>query len=226
MLNRAWDSCSKTELFNKEVEKLTTMFGKNGYPYSFIKTTIEKFKTSKLSEKSTDRDKEITGIVIKIPYIGKKSVDFGKKLAAIFDQHLDSKITPVFTSSKVQSHFKLKSVTPAFLTSNVVYEFVSSCDTSVSYIGVTTRPLWSRVQEHIDCSAKNKLDSAIKKHIMHCQKCFTETKSNPLKNFTVIRSCHNQYDAKIHEALLIKQKMPKLNIQQHNSGSSFLLEIF
>ena len=132
----------------------------------------------------------------------------------------------IFTSFKVKNYFRLKSRTPGTLCSNVVYEFTSSCDTSLSYIGVTSRPLCIRIQEHLDCSPKNKIDSAVKKHLGHCQKCFAETRKNGTDQFQIIRQCDTQYDAKIQEAILIKRRNPKLNIQQHNKGASFLLDIF
>ena len=201
------------------------MFRKNGYPLTFLQKIIEKFLNSKNSSEKDETDAEL-GIFIKIPFIGKKSSEFGKCLSKLFDEHFGIKITPVFTSFKVKTYFRLKSRTPGTLCSNVVYQFTSSCDTSLSYIGVTSRPFCIRIQEHIDCSPKNKVDSAVKKHLNHCQKCFADTRTNGSDHFQIIRQCDTQYDAKIQESLLIKKRNPKLNVQQHNKGASFLLDIF
>ena len=223
-----WGFISLSKIFfNNEVAKLIIMFRINGYLIRLLQQIIRNFNQDKLLEHHTRKNEEqINTIFVKIPYIGKKSHDFGKKLSTLFHTNFNIKITPVFSSFKVETFFKLKSMTPPFLTTNVVYEFVCSCDTSMSYIGVTTRPLLLRMREHIDCSPENKVESAIKKHISLCQKCFEETKLHPFKYFKIIRSLDTQYDAKIHEAIFIKNRNPTLNVQQHNAGSSFLLDIF
>ena len=89
----------------------------------------------------------------------------------------------------------------------------------MSYIGMTTRHLGTRIQEHLQPKGK----SAIRDHIDDCQFC------NPaninIDNFKVIRTCNTEYN-KIQEALLIKKHNPKRNTQLYAEGSSFLLNIF
>ena len=45
-----------------------------------------------------------------------------------------------------------------------------------------------------------------------------------MDSFTILKKCNSEYEIKIHEALLIKKRGPKLNKQVY--GASFLLDIF
>ena len=75
-------------------------------------------------------------------------------------------IIPIYKSFKVKSYFQLKSKTPVALCSNVVYHFTCSCDTNKTYIGMSSRHLSTRVQEHLNFNSNQK--SSIKDHIMSC----------------------------------------------------------
>ena len=65
---------------------------------------------------------------------------------------------------------------------------------------------------------------SIKDHIQSCSIC-SKTKIG-LDSFKIFRKCRSDYDAKIHEALLIKKHSPSLNRQLYASGASFLLQVF
>ena len=228
-LNRIWDICSDKYYFDEEVEKLKRMFVKNGYPTKFFSSAFARFQTSKQTCKTSDENTSDDKNYIKIPFLGPASVKFAKSLSTLFEQYYDTKLTPVYTSFKVKTYFGLKSRTPKFLCSNVVYRFKCLCDTNKSYIGVTARPLCIRIDEHLNSTRRSgnlENDSAIIKHLDTCQKCFQETRSNQLEHFEILRHCTSQYTAKIHEALLIKRYNPKLNVQQFNKGASFTLKVF
>ena len=47
-----------------------------------------------------------------------------------------------------------------------------------------------------------------------------------MKQFEIIRKCQTSYEAKIHEALVIKRSNPVLNKQLYANGASFLLNLF
>ena len=104
----------------------------------------------------------------------------------------------------------------------VVYHFTCSCDTNKTYIGMSSRHLSTRVQEHLNFNSNQK--SSIKDHIMSCNIC--SNKKTGLDSFKIIRKCRSEYDTKIHEALLIKKHSPALNRQLYANGSSFLLQVF
>ena len=60
--------------------------------------------------------------------------------------------------------FQLKLETPLPLCSNVVFKFTCSCDTNLTYIGMSSRHLITRVKEHLNLADSRK--SAIKDHIL------------------------------------------------------------
>ena len=68
-----------------------------------------------------------------------------------------------------------------YLISNVVYKFVCSCDTNVTYIGMTTRHLGVRVEEHLH----SKKDSAVQNHINVCQSC--KDNKHLFDNFSILK---------------------------------------
>ena len=149
---------------------------------------------------------------------------FVNQFSKIINKHLhqDVKIDPIFKSFKINSYFQLKSCTPLALCSNVVYKFTCSCDTNLTYIGMSSRHLSTRVREHLNLNSKQK--SSIKDHIAACNFC-SKTKIG-IDSFKIIRKCRSDYDTKIHEALLIKKHSPGLNRQLYASGASFLLQVF
>ena len=229
LLNRVWDICSDNWHFNAEVEKLKNMFIKNGYPTKFFSSALNRFQASKQTSKTSDEKTSDDTNYIKIPFLGPASVKFAKSINMLFEQYYGTKLTPVYTSFKVKTYFGLKSRTPTFLCSNVVYRYKCLCDTNKSYIGVTARPLCIRIDEHLNSTRRSgnpENDSAIIKHLDTCQKCFQETRTNQLEHFEILRHCTSQYTAKIHEALLIKRHNPTLNVHQFNKGASFTLKVF
>ena len=132
------------------------------------------------------------------------------------------KLVPLYKTMKVSNYFHLKSMTPLGLCSNVVYWAQMSCDTGLIYLGMSSRHLVTRAKEHLDLNKSRK--SAIKDHILDCVKCFNS--SHSLASFKLLRNSKNEYDTKVHEALLIKKFKPKLNRQLYANGCSFLLKVF
>ena len=136
----------------------------------------------------------------------------------------DSRLT---TSAFIQNnenfdYFHLKPMTPLGLYSNVVYCYACSCDTDLTYLGMSSRHLVSRAKEHLDLNQSRK--SAIKEHILDSVKCCNS--SHSLASFTILQNCKNEYDTKVHEALLTKKFKPKLNCQLYANGCLFLLKVF
>ena len=100
--------------------------------------------------------------------------------------------------------------------------FTCSCDMNLTYYGMSTRHLITRVREHLDFNSIQR--SAIKDHILSCDVC--SDVQHGIKSFTVIKKCQSKFHTKIHEALLIKKDTPKLNRQLYAKGASFLLQVF
>ena len=74
------------------------------------------------------------------------------------------KISSIYKTFKVVKYFQLKSKIPFAVCSNVVYEYLCSCDTNKTYIGMSSRHLITRVREHLNF--KSLQISAIKDHIL------------------------------------------------------------
>ena len=89
-------------------------------------------------------------------------------------------------------------------------------------IGTSARHLSIRAGEHLNVSRSSK--SAIKEHIKKCSSC--KTQPNNMGQFKIIRKCQTSYEAKIHEALVIKRSNPVLNKQLYANGASILLNVF
>ena len=159
------------------------------------------------------------------------ALDFSEKQLFVLKQEYTIRMaTPIlvytYSCFKTNNYFPLTSRTPHALCSNVIYKFTCSCDMNLTYAGMTSRPLSIRVCEHLDCSNSNTNDSAIKEHLLSCQLCFEKYQDLDASYFEIIRSCNNEYETKINEAILIRKLSPKLNIQTFNNGASFHFNIF
>ena len=65
---------------------------------------------------------------------------------------------------------------------------------------------------------------AVKEHVYSSLICTKNRLS--LSNFNVIKRCNTGFEAKIQEALLIKEFNPTLNRQLYSCGSFFLLNVY
>ena len=193
----------------------------NGYPIWFFKKCLKKFNEKNLHSHSSSRDYVYN---LNIPYFGHHSRRVLIKLKNIIKSNvkITLKINPIYKTFKVSHYFLLKTRVPPALRSNIVYQFLCSCDSNLTYIGMSTRHLSTRVGEHLAFQLKT--ESSVKEHIMSCDIC-SNTKFN-VNSFKLIKKCNSNFETKIHEALLIKKHNPKLNRQLFANGSSFLLNIF
>ena len=85
---------------------------------------------------------------------------------------------------------------------------------------MTFRHLVTRAQ-HLNL---NITKTAITQHINSCQ-CCNANKLNA-NSFKIIRRCNTDYEAKVHEALLIKKHKPRLNSQSCANGRSLFAVCF
>ena len=76
------------------------------------------------------------------------SITFGRKIRELFKKYYAIDVRVVFTTLKVRNYFSLKCKTPLALQSNVAYKYNCLCDTSIAYIGKTSRNLVTRVRKH------------------------------------------------------------------------------
>ena len=218
-LHRAKLICSNIHLFNSEVNKLRNIFSQNAYPKQFFDTVFKKFNFGYgIKQQKTDKNFDLR---LGIPYFGKPSHKFSCSLTKLIHKRFAIDLAVYYTTMKTASYFKLKCNTPKSLVSNVVYKFSCLRDANLSYIGMTSRHLVTRVNEHLH-STINK--TAVTQHINSCQFC--KKGKLDLSRFEILKRCNTDYETKIQEALLIKKNQPKLNTQLYANGCSFLLNIF
>ena len=67
---------------------------------------------------------------------------------------------------------------------------------------MSTRHLVTRARKHLQLNS-NSAKSAISQHISSCQTC--QNSNLDVSSFKVIGNCHNEYETKTQEALLIKK---------------------
>ena len=77
-----------------------------------------------------------------------------------------------------------------------------------------------RAEEHLGYE-KEKPEGEIKTHVKSCDLC----KQSNLDNFQIVKKCLSDHEAKINEALVIKNENPPLNKNLFNKGSFFTLNI-
>ena len=141
---------------------------------------------------------------IEIPFFGKASRMFAKRLTALVKTKFNVDVSVYHACFKTGSYFQLKCSTPLSLLSNAMYKFISSLrNANISYIGMTTRHLGTRIQEHLH---HNTTKSAIRDHLEMCQNCMLN--NTDLNGFKVLRISNSEHATKIPKALLIKKTQP------------------
>ena len=89
-------------------------------------------------------------------------------------------------------------------------------DAGISYLGKTKHDLTTRIEEHLDLKKTSGSRTAVTSHISECFDCKKEN-----HNFTIVKKCKNDFEAKIHEALLIRKFDPEINKQLFQKGGLF-----
>ena len=229
-LHRADVVCSNEKLRKEEINKLRNICTRNGYSTQFFekaKTEFENKKKKRMENlqnqstnenENTKKDEKLPISIFKIPYVGKTSEFFGRRIKKLMKMQ-EKEIRVVYQTTKVSESFQLKDPIPKELQAKVVYEFTCRGDPDVSYIGKTDRTLKERYREHV------RGGTAISDHITVCQEC--DKKGVTLNDFKVLKRCRYKTDTPKFEAVLIKEKDPKLNRQLVKpGGKQYTLVVF
>ena len=226
-LHRADRVCSDKSLFSKEVDRLRDTFYKNGYPNWFFDKTIREFddeqtrnsqpKIPSNTDASEENDSSFQH-VLKVPYVGRPSILYAKRLRSVLKDVVKDKIRVVYSSTKVRDFFRIKDRDPKELQTNVVYSFRCLSDSNVQYIGYTNRALKERVKEHLSGGTR------VSDHIGSCKTC--STRRITWDDFAIMKKCRRKHDTAVYEAIFIKRFNPSLNIQLIKPGYSHKLQIF
>ena len=235
-VHRAQVICSSQTLLREELAKLRGIFYKNGYP-THIFDKVSRLYFDKMKEKelvltdsnSSDthnnegseekkNDPELPRPMVKIPFIGKASALFSRKIKRLVKSQCNLDARVVYQTAKVKDYFILKDEDPKDVLSKVVYKFTCSSDSSIDYIGYTKRNLLERVKDHL------RGNTAVSDHVSTCSGCSTNGVS--INNFEILKRCRSEYDTKVYEAMLIKRKDPALNRQLVKPRQGFTLGVF
>ena len=224
LINRAKCISSSVSLFNAEVSRLRDMFVNNCYPIRFFDNTVNRLLNPRRhsTQSSEDDTAAPSYSILRVPYHGKDSVKFAKKMISIVAEKFNVDLRVVYTTFKVKNYFRLKSATPFPLLSNVVYKYNCVANPQISYIGYTKRHMTTRVMEHTQSPHCKK--SHVFAHINNCDKC-KQCKPG-VHDFHVLRKCVDETECRIAEALSIKRFRPAINKQLHDQGLSHILRIW
>ena len=155
LLYRAYMINSSLIGMHDEVEKLKTIFRKNGYPISFIDNCIFKFFNKINETKVPVHTVPKLEVSMFLPFLGTTSMCVRNNLIRSFRNILPfCNIKVIFkTSNRLSSHFKFKDSFPNSLKSGVIYKYTCAKCT-LSYIGYTARYWEKRLEEHTHISAR------------------------------------------------------------------------
>ena len=175
-LHRVYDCCSDEEQFLKCLEELRIIYSRNNYPSWLVERKIRIF--SQNFEKPERPDSMHTFVIDynspQVEYYAQSLINKIKKYAPEYN------VNTCYRSIKVSQlySFTYKPSIDIFSTSNVVYKFLCTCNSS--YIGQTKRELHHRARDHQQASKATKKPPffGIFHHISNCL-CY---KSN-LKNY-------------------------------------------
>ena len=175
MVDRAYRLSSTKELFELECKELRSIFSKLKYPNELVDSRIKSL----------------------LPFKDQKSADVWRKQRNNLSNRIGTPLQPIYTTRKLSDALSVKEQNQ----NSVVYKFSCPlCD--AEYIGLTTRHLFQRIEEHCRSS------SSICRHLQ--QDHDTSPRSLDLaKNFAVLRKCQEKMDCLVYEMLLIKEVQTK-----------------
>ena len=144
LTHRAKRICSPIYLSN-EIEKLKSIFEKNGYPTPIVERIIQ--QTLQVESNPSVLPEKLEKICIRLPWLGAASTVLGKRICRITSEAIPHcKPVCVFTTRRMLPTCK-KDVLPADKLSNLIYLF--DCVCGHSYVGKTTQRLEERVKQHV-----------------------------------------------------------------------------
>ena len=154
-------------------------------------------------------------MAVKLPFIGKPSVEYGKRIvAAVSRCYTSVKLTPIFTSRTVPIR-PVKDVVPTLALSNVIYFYECHCGSG--YVGKTTQILLKRIEGHVPpifrstsgrkCKIPARHSSAIGQHLVENPEC--ARKYDDAK-FSILARGRSDYHLAVMEAIFILARRPVL----------------
>ena len=88
-------------------------------------------------------------VSLTLPYICTPSIIFGKRISSLFDDRPGTDIKIAYQTFKIISYFNFKFSLPARFCFNVVCQYTCSYDKNTSYIIITTRQVFVRIENYL-----------------------------------------------------------------------------
>ena len=150
MAYRAIRICSSYPALAEEFEFIRNLSLKNGYPIAFVESIFRRQLNLIYEPRAvTPVALETDTVVLRVPYYGKPSQIYAKRvIAAVTKQYPLKKVRVVYDiTARIGLNFTIKDQIPTELKSGVVYE--TTCPQCKKYIGKTCRHLKTRMNEHL-----------------------------------------------------------------------------
>ena len=227
LTHRALKICSAPFL-TAELEYITDVLIKNGYPKYIVTDTIAKkvidFHRPKFFGPSR------CPVYIKLPFLGTRSCTFADSIKKY--------VTSCYFSVEPRVVFKTKTAFPSFVkdslptnqTNNVIYLFKCRCD--ASYVGRTSLRLERRILQHVSNPMRKHISegtsgtseivpsSSIGAHIwddVNCGKNYSDDM------FSILHRASTEHQLRVLEAICISIRKPSLCLQRDFSNTLKLI---
>ena len=213
LVYRIFNATSSWELFDKGLTEGKSILRSNQYPEywyeNIIYKTLEKIKMGQKKDVEEEEERKM----IFIQYRGAITDQFVQKL-----RDSGAPVKPILTLRKIKTVLaSLKQRVEKAVTSNLIYQFkCPNCN--VSYVGMTTRHLCTRVNEHRNYTGE---EAAIKSHT---EKCMGRGPS--IDDFVILKKIERDIMyLSVMEALFIREIRPELNTRDEFRGRELRIKI-
>ena len=215
LLHRAWRICSSFELFHQEVLFLKDTLQKNGYPYTFVDRCVKTFLDVKMNTQKSlpEFGPSKKPVMLCLPYIGINGDKIKRQLSRLLTATapwIDYKIV-FLAKNKLSRLSKLKCAIPTLSRSGVVYR-VGCGDCEQFYVGMTTRRLKQRIDEH-----REDRNSALKEHSN------TSNHAIDFNSVNILASDSAKSRLFVKEALKIREVSAHLSLNRNVRGCELKL---
>ena len=226
LLYRAYMVSSSYLSLHEEIDKLKTIFSKNGYQKKFIDRCIFRFLDNLYTKKEVVATVPKKEVEIMLPFLGSVSWKMKNdllrclKTAAPF-----CKLKIIFrTNRRLSSCFNFKDRFPKSLLSGVVYKYTcATCNRS--YIGSTKRYWEKRLEEHLHVSAltgKPLKGCQIFAPLAHVRSGVCSERKISRENFCILAKEKDSYLVRLKESILTTTTRPVLS----NNVTSVPIDLF
>ncbi|CAF1410790.1 unnamed protein product [Adineta steineri] len=151
MVYRSIRICSSYTTLEDELDMIRELALHNGYPLAFVESVIRRqLNLIHPPRTTTPKESETDYVVLRVPFYGKPSQIYAKRVTAVVNKQYPLKKVRVVSDvpNRIGQNFTTKDQIPTELKAGVVYQ--ATCpQCNEKYIGKTKRHLKIRVNEHL-----------------------------------------------------------------------------